>query len=116
MQDTPVHRSTAIQFLVILRDASDAEAGERRQAAGPHHRARAATFQARGHLLLGGALLNEAGTAVGSAAFVQFGSREELDEWFNTDPYRLSNVWASMEVYDLRIAAHYGIRPLKEST
>lgn len=64
---------------------------------------------------MGGALLDETGTAIGSAAFVQFDSRIEVEEWFNTDPYRLANVWDSMEVHEIRIAAHYRVRSLEES-
>lgn len=103
--------SLVIQFLVILRDATDSEASKRRQAIGPQHRARAEKLQERGHMVMGGAVLGEDGMPVGSAAFVQFESRAALDEWFTTDPYRTANVWASMEVHEIRIAAHYGVKP-----
>lgn len=99
------------QFLVILRDAKDPGTAARREAAGPEHRARAEQYQARGHLVMGGPVLDAAGKPMGSAAFVQFESRAALDAWFESDPYRLAGVWASMEVLDVRLAAHYGVKP-----
>lgn len=101
-----------MQFLVFLRDATDPQTPERRAATRPLHLARAEQFQHRGCLVMGGALLDDHGNAIGSAAFVQFESRAELDDWFNTDPYRINHVWASMEVHDFRIAPHYDVKPL----
>jgi uncharacterized protein YciI len=105
-----------MQFLVFLRDAIDPQTPKRRAATRPLHLARAEQFQHRGCLVMGGALLDEDGNAIGSAAFVQFENRAELDEWFNTDPYRINNVWASMEVHDFRIAPHYKVKPLLKET
>ena len=50
-----------MQWLIIARDGKDAEAPARRQAARPAHLENAARLQAKGHLLVGGALTDEAG-------------------------------------------------------
>ncbi len=105
-----------MQFLIFLRDAQDPDVLARRMEARPRHLARAEKFQERGHLVMGGALLDEKGNAIGSAAFIQFETRAELDEWFETDPFRLANVWASMEVHDFRIAPHYHVKPIVKET
>ncbi|MGE0726023.1 MAG: YciI family protein, partial [Alphaproteobacteria bacterium] len=75
-----------MQFLVIMRDGSDADAPARRQRARPAHLESAAALQAKGHFLIGGALLDDDGGMIGSAAVVQFESRAELDAWLATDP------------------------------
>lgn len=76
-----------MQWLVIARDGTDPEAAERRLRSRPAHLENAARLQAAGHLLMGGALLDDAGRMVGSAAVAQFETRAELDEWLRTDPY-----------------------------
>ncbi len=68
-----------MQWLIIARDGTDPEAPARRQAARPAHLENAAKLQASGHLLVGGALTDEAGNMIGSAAVAQFASRAELD-------------------------------------
>jgi uncharacterized protein YciI len=101
-----------MQFLVLMHDATDPEAQQRRQTVRPDHLKRAEGYQHGGHLLMGGALLDDAGNPVGSSAFVQFHSREDLDEWLNNDPYTLGNVWSRFEVHPFRIAPHYNVKPL----
>ncbi|QAU33000.1 YciI family protein [Janthinobacterium sp. 17J80-10] len=105
-----------MQFLIFLYDATDAGAQERRARIRPDHLKRAEHFQHANHLLIGGALLNDAGDVIGSAAAIQFDTRAELDEWFNTDPYKLGNVWARMEVHNFRVAPHYNIQPIIKET
>jgi uncharacterized protein YciI len=100
-----------MQWLIIARDGSDRGAPERRQAARPAHLENAARLQEQGHLLIGGALLDDDGRMVGSAAVAQFATREDLDAWLRTDPYVTGGVWQKIEVIPYRVAPHYGFPP-----
>jgi uncharacterized protein len=100
-----------MQWLIIARDGSDEGAPERRQAARPAHLENAARLQEQGHLLIGGALLDEDGRMIGSAAVAQFGTRDDLDAWLRTDPYVTGGVWQEIEVIPYRVAPHYAFPP-----
>jgi uncharacterized protein len=96
-----------MQFLVLARDGTDPGAPERRLRARPAHLANAERLQRAGHLLIGGALLDDDGNMIGSAAVAQFDSRAELDEWLRTDPYVVGDVWRDIQVFPYRVALHY---------
>jgi hypothetical protein len=55
-----------MRYIVIARDGTDPEAKARRLAARPAHLERVGPFVERGRVLLGGAILDEAGDMVGS--------------------------------------------------
>ena len=57
-----------------------------------------------GQVLLGGAILDEAGDMVGSVVLADFPTREELDEWLAGDPYVTGGVWQEIEVRPYRPA------------
>lgn len=101
-----------MQYLVTMLDGTDAEAPTRRAAVRPRHLARAERFQHAGNLLLGGALLNDTGDVIGSAAIVQFHGRGDLDAWINDDPFTKEGVWVTVTVTPYRIAPHYDVPPL----
>lgn len=100
-----------MQWLIIARDGHDADAPKRRQAARPAHLEHAAKLQKKGHLLIGGALIDEDGGMIGTAAVAQFATREELDQWLATDPYVTGDVWREIEVHPYRVAPHYDVAP-----
>jgi uncharacterized protein YciI len=100
-----------VQWLIIARDGTDAGALERRLAARPAHLANAAKLQASGHLLVGGALVDDHGGMIGSACVAQFASRAELDAWLRTDPYVTGNVWQDIQIMPYRVAPHYDFPP-----
>ena len=100
-----------MQWLIIARDGTDAQAPERRMAARAAHLENAARLQARGHLLVGGALTDNAGSMIGSACVAQFATRAELDAWLRTDPYVVGNVWRDIQVMSYRVAPHYDFPP-----
>jgi len=104
-----------MQWLIVARDGTDPEAPARRQAARPAHLENAAKLQASGHLLVGGALTDEAGNMIGSAAVAQFATRAELDHWLRTDPYVTAGVWRDIEVIPYRVAPHYDFPPCPEA-
>jgi uncharacterized protein len=98
-----------MQWLIIARDGTDPGAPERRRAARPAHLENAARLQAAGHLLIGGALTDAAGTMIGSAAVAQFATHAELDAWLRNDPYVTGGVWRDIEVIPYRVAPHYQV-------
>ena len=104
-----------MQWLIIARDGKDGQAPERRLAARPAHLENAARLQAAGHLLVGGALVDDAGRMIGSAAVAQFATRAELDQWLRTDPYVTGGVWQDIEVLAYRVAPHYDFQPCPQA-
>jgi uncharacterized protein len=104
-----------MQWLIVARDGEDAGAEARRLAARPAHLENAARLQARGHLLLGGALVDDAGRMIGSACVAQFATRAELDDWLRTDPYVTGGVWQDIEVTPYRVAPHYEVPACPEA-
>lgn len=100
-----------MQWLIIARDGTDPEASARRGAARPAHLENAARLQAAGHLLIGGALIDDAGAMTGSACVAQFESRDELEAWLRTDPYVTGGVWQDIQIMAYRVAPHYSFPP-----
>ena len=98
-----------MQWLIIARDGSDPDAPKRRQAARAAHLENAARLQARGHLLIGGALTDETGQMIGSACVAQFETRAALDRWLASDPYVTGEVWQDIQVLPYRVAPHYDL-------
>ena len=93
-----------MQFVLTAYDGTDAEAPARRAAARSAHLERAEEFKARGHLIAGGAILDSAGEMIGSTVYVEFESREQLDNWIADDPYVTGNVWQDIDIQPIRLA------------
>lgn len=92
------------QFLVLAYDGTDADAPARRRASRAEHFAGIKPMVERGELRAGGAILDDSGTMVGSAVFVDFATRHELDAWLAREPYVRERVWQKIEVKPFRIA------------
>ena len=100
-----------MQWLIVARDGTDEQAQGRRMAARAAHLENAAQLQAEGHLLVGGALLDDDGRMIGSACVAQFETREELDARLRNDPYITGNVWPDIQIMPHRVAPHYDFPP-----
>ena len=61
-------------------------------------------------MIVGGAMLDEAGTPVGSTMVVEFPDRAALDSWIAADPYTLQGVWLRVEVVPFRVAVERGAK------
>ena len=96
------------QFMVIGRDGSDGEARARRLAARPAHFAGIEGMVAKGEIVSGSAILDQAGNMVGSVVIAEFPSRAELDAWLAREPYVTGGVWQKIEVEPVRIAVRDG--------
>ena len=93
-----------MQYMVIAYDGTDPEAPDRRQAVRPAHLDGVRELKAAGNLIAGGAILNETGEMIGSTLYVEFETREELNEWLNRDPYVSGGVWQDITVTPIRLA------------
>ena len=93
-----------MQFVVIARDGSDEKALERRMKAREAHLANVAKLKGQEKMLMGGAMLDDAGKMIGSVMVFDFPDRAQLDTWLKNDPYSTGGVWKSMEVNSFRIA------------
>ena len=104
-----------MQWLIVARDGTDEEAPARRMAARAAHLENAAQLQAKGHLLVGGALLDDEGRMIGSACVAQFETRAELEAWLRSDPYMTGNVWQDIQIMPYRVAPHYAFPPCSQA-
>lgn len=55
------------------------------------------------HLLCCGPMLDEEGNMRGSALMVEFDSREELDQFLETEPYVMAKVWEKVTVERMKV-------------
>ncbi len=92
-----------MEFMIIAYDADDAQALERRLKVRKAHLKQAAVMKEKGHLIEGGAILNDEGQMIGSTLYCRFDSRQELDQWITNDPYRLGHVWVKIEVKTIKL-------------
>lgn len=93
-----------MQFIVIARDGADEGAKERRQAVREEHLVKASQLKEAGSLLMGGALLSEAGEMIGSALIIEAASEEEARRIVEADIYTRAGVWVSYEIWPFRKA------------
>ena len=96
------------QFLVMVYDGTDAEAPARRQAARPTHLAGLKDNVARGRLVFGGPIFDDAQKPIGSFLLADCGDRAELDAMIANDPYTKGNVWQKVEVKPVRLVVQDG--------
>ena len=93
-----------MQFLVTAYDGKDDGALDRRMSVREAHINGANELKEAGHLIAGGAILDEAEQMIGSTMFVEFDSKAELDQWLASDPYVTGNVWQDISVLPIRLA------------
>lgn len=90
-------------FLVVVHDANDGGALDRRNATRPAHFARIVPSIESGQIIMGGGMLNDEGEMVGSAFFGNFESREAAQQWCDTDPYAQNRVWSKFDITEMKI-------------
>jgi uncharacterized protein len=93
-----------MQFLVVARDGTDDGALDRRQRTRPSHLESIQPLVDDGHILVGGAILSDAGEMIGSMLLVDFPERADVDAWLAGDPYVTRGVWREIEVTPFRTA------------
>ena len=75
-----------MRFVVMAWDGDDPDAKERRAAVRPVHLENIQPFVDDGHVLVGGAMLDDQGDMIGSTLVVEFDSRSDLDAWITAEP------------------------------
>ena len=93
-----------MQFMVTAYDGKDEGALDRRMSVREAHINGANQLKEAGHLIAGGAILDDAEQMIGSTMFVEFDSKVELDQWLASDPYVTGNVWQDISVLPIRLA------------
>jgi uncharacterized protein YciI len=93
-----------MQFLVIARDGTDAEAPARRQAVREQHLVGARRYTEEGVVVVGGAILDDEGRMVGSTVIYEVPDRATLDAIIAADPYVTGGVWRDIEIRPFRLA------------
>jgi uncharacterized protein len=93
-----------MQFLVIAYDGTDEQAPERRLAVREQHMTQVAKMKAVGTVLYGAAILNDNEQMMGSIMVLNFETREALDQWLETEPYVVGNVWENITIQHIRTA------------
>jgi uncharacterized protein YciI len=91
-------------FLVIAKDGTDPDAPARRQRVRAQHLRELEPLVQSRQIRLGGAILDDAGTMIGSALLAEFENREALDEYLRSDIYTREGVWQRFEVYPFKRA------------
>lgn len=92
-----------MQFVITALDHTDDGASQRRLDVRAAHLDRVHALT-EGRILSGGALLDDAGTMIGSSMHVEFPTRESLDAWLGGDPYVTGDVWDEIEIRPFRQA------------
>jgi len=93
-----------MQFLLVAYDGTDPEALERRMKVRPEHLEKIAVLKKKGHFLLGGAILDDNQTMIGSMIVYEFPDRKALDEILLDEPYITGGVWQKVEIRPYRLA------------
>ena len=102
-----------MQFLIIGRDGSDAEALNRRLAVREAHLALGDKMRDAGKMLYGAAILSDDEKMIGSILLCDFNSREELDQWLEEEPYVQGDVWREVEVKRIKVGPRFAAIGLK---
>ena len=87
-----------MQFLLIGRDGEDESAMDRRLAARQAHIDMGDDLFKSGNMWYGAAITNDKGEMKGSALFMDFDTKEDLDAWLEKEPYVTGKVWESVEI------------------
>src|SRR5690606_5047096 len=110
-------KETPMEFAVIAYDGKDADAPARRQAVREAHMEVIRGLRQQGHMIHGGALLDDDGNMIGSIIISDFPTREAFDAWYQNDPYITGNVWQDVQIVPFRTAPSFvgNIPPKPES-
>jgi len=92
-----------MHFIITGQDGSDDQALERRMNVREEHMGGVAEMVKEKKLLYAAAMLNNAGTLIGSTMIVDFESRDALDQYLEAEPYMTGKVWQKIDVKPCKI-------------
>ncbi|MDX9726696.1 MAG: YciI family protein [Bacteroidales bacterium] len=93
-----------MQFLLVAFDGTDSGALERRMKVRQEHLDKIAVLKKKGNFVLGGAILDDNQTMVGSMIIYEFPDRKALDESLKDEPYITGGVWQKIDIRPYRLA------------
>lgn len=94
-----------MQFVIIAKDAPDAEALNRRMAARAAHLKNTDTNMK--NMIMAVAMLNDQGQMNGSIMVVDFPARSDLDAWLASEPYVTQKVWQDMTILPCKVSPSF---------
>jgi uncharacterized protein len=96
-----------MEFVVIAKDYQDEDCLNRRMSVRPDHMNLIKNLNEKGHILVGGAMLDEVSNSMkGSVLVVSFQDRNALQSlWLDQEPYLKGRVWEHVEVIPYKIAS-----------
>ena len=74
------------QYIMYAWDGAREQGQERRMNVHPTHFENARKLKTNGNFFIGGAMLNDDGKMIGSMMVVQFETKEQLQQWLDTEP------------------------------
>ena len=92
------------QFFVLAYDGTDAEAPARRRAARAAHLEQIRPMVEKGELRAAGAILDDHGTMVGSALFMEFPKPRRIGRLARSRSLCERGVWQRIEITPFRLA------------
>ena len=92
-----------MHFIITGHDGTDAGALERRMDAREEHMRGVAEMVKQKKLLYAAAMLDGAGSMIGSTMIVDFESRAELDRYLEAEPYVTGEVWEKIDVTPCKV-------------
>ena len=92
-----------MHFIITGHDGSDEKALERRMNAREDHMRGVEKMVQQKKLLYAAAMLDDAGSMIGSTMIVDFESRAEIDRYLETEPYVTGKVWETINVTPCKI-------------
>ena len=92
-----------MQFVVTAMDFTDDDAINRRMANRDEHLAGVKHLIADGHIISGGAILDDDGKMIGSTLYVEFPDRASLEQRLQADPYISGKVWDAIDIKQIKL-------------
>ncbi len=93
-----------MQFIIIAKDGTDAEALERRLAAREGHIAYGDNAAKTGEQIIAAAMIGPNEQMNGSIMIVDFDDIQALNEWLDKEAYVTGNVWQDIQVIPCKLA------------
>jgi uncharacterized protein YciI len=92
------------QYLITAYDYTHEGALQHRVDVRPHHLDAIREMKRNGNYVLGGAILNEEGSMIGTTMIIQFENDAELQAWQQNEPYITQQVWETVDIKPFRVA------------
>lgn len=92
------------QFMIQAKDFTDSEALQRRLSMRNEHLARMQEEKKKDIFIIGGALLSQEETMIGSMILLSLPAEEAVWQWIESDVYKTGKVWDEITVTPFRVA------------